>query len=217
MPNAAGVKPLGDLLRMRARRPPARQRVSAMWITRRASFAPLRSLPAKTTALAASGGVSNYTPPLSLLVHQLKFTRRSEIAAALARLLLQEVLMARRSTGLQLPDRIVSVPLWSRRHWRRGFNQSDLLCQPLAHWLGCAWDSQTITRVRATATQHHLSARLRKRNLKNAFRLELPVQGLHMVIVDDVVTTGSTVAEIAQLLLRNGAATVQVWCLCRTL
>ena len=59
--------------------------------------------------------------------------------------------------------------------------------------------------------------RLRKRNLKNAFRLELPVQGRHMVIVDDVVTTGSTVAEIAQLLLRNGAATVQVWCLCRTL
>ncbi len=160
--------------------------------------------------------VSDYTPPLSLLVHQLKFTRRSEIAAALARLLLQEVLMARRSTGLQLPDRIVSVPLWSRRHWRRGFNQSDLLCQPLAHWLGCAWDSQTITRVRATATQHHLSAGLRKRNLKNAFRLELPVQGLHMVIVDDVVTTGSTVAEIAQLLLRNGAATVGM-VPCRTL
>lgn len=217
MPNAAGVKPLGDLLRMRARRPPARQRVSAMWITRRASFAPLRSLPAKPPPWQRLVSVSNYTPPLSLLVHQLKFTRRSEIAAALARLLLQEVLMARRSTGLQLPDRIVSVPLWSRRHWRRGFNQSDLLCQPLAHWLGCAWDSQTITRVRATATQHHLSARLRKRNLKNAFRLELPVQGLHMVIVDDVVTTGSTVAEIAQLLLRNGAATVQVWCLCRTL
>lgn len=48
-------------------------------------------------------------------------------------------------------------------------------------------------------------------------RILMPVQGLHMVIVDDVVTTGSTVAEIAQLLLRNGAATVQVWCLCRTL
>ncbi|MGG7053881.1 DNA utilization protein GntX, partial [Salmonella enterica subsp. enterica] len=78
----------------------------------------------------------NYTPPLSLLVHQLKLTRRNEIADSLARLLLQEVLMARRSTGLQLPDRIVSVPLWSRRLWRRGFNLSDLLCQPLAHWLG---------------------------------------------------------------------------------
>ncbi len=149
----------------------ARQPVSAMWITRRASFAPLRSLPAKPPPWQRLVSVSDYTPPLSLLVHQLKFTRRSEIAAALARLLLQEVLMARRSTGLQLPDRIVSVPLWSRRHWRRGFNQSDLLCQPLARWLGCAWDSQTITRVRATATQHHLSARLRKRNLKTRFAL----------------------------------------------
>ncbi|MCQ7058194.1 MULTISPECIES: DNA utilization protein GntX [Citrobacter] len=161
--------------------------------------------------------VNDYVPPLSNLIHQLKFSRRSEIATALSRLLLLDVLLARRTSGLPLPDRIVSVPLWQRRHWRRGFNQSDLLCRPLAHWLGCDWDSQAITRVRATATQHHLSARLRKRNLKNAFRLELPVQGLHMVVVDDVVTTGSTVAEIAQLLLRNGAATVQVWCLCRTL
>ena len=161
--------------------------------------------------------VADYAPPLSPLIHQLKFSRRSEIASALSRLLLLEVLHARRTTGLQLPDRIISVPLWQRRHWRRGFNQSDLLCQPLSRWLHCRWDSEAVTRTRATATQHFLSARLRKRNLKNAFRLELPVQGRHMVIVDDVVTTGSTVAEIAQLLLRNGAATVQVWCLCRTL
>lgn len=161
--------------------------------------------------------VADYAPPLSPLIHQLKFSRRSEIASALSRLLLLEVLHARRTTGLQLPDRIISVPLWQRRHWRRGFNQSDLLCQPLSRWLHCQWDSEAVTRTRATATQHFLSARLRKRNLKNAFRLELPVQGRHMVIVDDVVTTGSTVAEIAQLLLRNGAATVQVWCLCRTL
>ncbi|MFR3707420.1 MAG: phosphoribosyltransferase family protein, partial [Enterobacter hormaechei] len=57
----------------------------------------------------------------------------------------------------------------------------------------------------------------RKRNLKNAFRLELPVNGLHIAIVDDVVTTGSTVAELSRLLLQSGAASVQVWCLCRTL
>jgi ComF family protein len=68
---------------------------------------------------------------------------------------------------------------------------------PLA---GCRYEQSAIIRIRATSIQHHLSARLRKRNLKNAFRLELPVQGLHMVIVDDVVTTGSTVAEISRLL-----------------
>lgn len=68
--------------------------------------------------------VADYAPPLSPLIHQLKFSRRSEIASALSRLLLLEVLHARRTTGLQLPDRIISVPLWQRRHWRRGFNQS---------------------------------------------------------------------------------------------
>lgn len=161
--------------------------------------------------------VNDYTPPLSTLIHQLQFSRRGEIAPALARLLLLSVLQARRQSGFIRPDRLISVPLWSRRHWRRGFNQSELLCRPLARWLNCPWDDRCVTRIRPTAPQHHLSARLRKRNLKNAFRLELPVKGLHMVVVDDVVTTGSTVGELAKLLLRNGAATVQVWCLCRTL
>ncbi len=175
-----------------------------MWIA--AGIANSPAVAACKTAAWRLVSVGNYTPPL-VLVHRLKFTRRNEIAAALARLL-QEVLMAPRWL-VQLPDRIVSVPLWSRRHWRRGFNNDLLACQPLAHWLGCAWDSRPSRGYRATATQHHLSAGLRKRNLKNAFRLELPVQGLHMVIVDDVVTTGSTVAEIAQLLLRNGTLTVE--------
>ncbi len=158
--------------------------------------------------------VNGYVPPLSGLVHQLKFGHRPELAPALARLL---ILRLRASNGLPPVDRIVSVPLWQRRHWRRGFNQSETLCRPLARWTRCAWSSGALTRTRRTATQHQLSARLRKQNLKNAFQLELSVRGHHIAIVDDVVTTGSTVAEISRLLLRNGAATVQVWCLCRTL
>ncbi len=176
----------------------------------------LRSLPAKPPPRQRLVTVADYAPPLSPLIHQLVFPAQRNRQRPVTSVTI-EVLHARRTTGLQLPDRIISVPLWQRRHWRRGFNQSDLLCQPLSRWLHCRWDSEAVTRTRATATQHFLSARLRKRNLKNAFRLELPVQGRHMVIVDDVVTTGSTVAEIAQLLLRNGAATVRVWCLCRTL
>ena len=142
---------------------------------------------------------------------------RPEIARALARLLVLAVLNARRSGNWQAPDIILSVPLHARRQWRRGFNQSDLLCRALAHWLQCPYSSGALRRVRATPVQHQLNARLRKQNLKNAFRLELPVAGLHIIVVDDVVTTGSTVAEITRLLLRSGAATVQVWCLCRTL
>lgn len=161
--------------------------------------------------------VNDYVPPLSSLIHRLKFSRQPEVARALARLLLLAVARAHRERGSPWPDRLISVPLHRRRQWRRGFNQSDLLCRPLARWLTCAWDRTALIRVRATPVQHQLSARRRKHNLRHAFRLELPVRGLHIAIVDDVVTTGSTVAEITQLLLRGGAATVQVWCLCRTL
>ncbi len=135
----------------------------------------------------------------------------------LARLLLLAALNARRRKGWQKPDVVMNVPLHGHRQWRRGFNQSDLLCRALAHWLQCGYQPAALQRVRATAVQRQLTARLRKQNLKNAFRLELPVSGLHIVVVDDVVTTGSTVAEISRLLIRSGAATVQVWCLCRTL
>ncbi|WP_318371094.1 DNA utilization protein GntX [Enterobacter sp.] len=161
--------------------------------------------------------VNDYLPPLSTLIHRLKFLRQPDIAGALARLLLLAAQNARRQQGHPWPDRLIAVPLATRRQWQRGFNQSDLLCRPLARWLGCEYDPCAIKRIRATPVQHHLRARLRRQNVKNAFRLELPVRGLHIAIVDDVVTTGSTAAEIAHLLLRSGAATVQVWCLCRTL
>ena len=161
--------------------------------------------------------VNDYVPPLSRLIHAFKFARQTTLASSLARVLLLALLAARRSRALPRVDLIVNVPLHRRRHWRRGYNQSDLLCRPLAYWLNCRYVPSAIKRVRATAIQHQLSASLRKRNLKKAFHLELPVKGLHIAIVDDVVTTGSTVAELSRLLLQSGAASVQVWCLCRTL
>jgi Predicted amidophosphoribosyltransferases len=158
--------------------------------------------------------VNDYSAPLSTLVQHWKFNQQPELTQTLARLLLLRV----RQTPLKpKPDLLVAVPLWQRRHWRRGYNQADLLCRPLARWLGIAWQKEALRRVKSTATQHQLSARMRKQNLKNAFRLEFPVTGRHIALVDDVVTTGTTVAELSRLLLQNGAASVQVWCLCRTL
>ncbi len=161
--------------------------------------------------------VTDYQPPLNSLIHRLKFTGATALAPALARLILLKVIAAVRAGSVPKPEAIVCVPLHSRRAWRRGFNQSALLAAPLARWLQCDYQHAAVRRVRATATQHELSARLRRGNLKGAFRVEFPVAGRHMVIVDDVVTTGSTVAEIARLLKKQGAATIQVWCLCRTL
>ena len=161
--------------------------------------------------------VDDYRPPLRHLVQAFKFKRNTALAPALARLMLLQILARRRMSRLIRPDIILAVPLHPRRAWWRGYNQSDLLARILARWLGCAYDAGGLRRRRYTRVQHTLSASLRKRNLRRAFSIEIPVRGLHIAIVDDVVTTGSTMAEITRLLQRHGAATVQVWCLCRTL
>lgn len=161
--------------------------------------------------------VGDYRAPLSTLLQRLKFSKSTALAVPLARLMLLCVLQARRERALPLPDTLISLPLHRRRQWRRGFNQSALLTQPLARWLHCHDESAALTRVRAAKIQHRLSASRRARNVKNAFRLELALKGRHIAIVDDVVTTGSTVTEVARLLQRSGAASLQVWCLCRTL
>lgn len=213
MPNAAGSRPLGICSRCSR---------ALLACPRSARSAACRQRHPVTPAAAACKSrlrhrlvaVNDYRPPLSGLVQQLKFHHRPELGPALARLLLQRLLQR---DDLPPVDALVGVPLWHRRRWRRGYNQCDELCRPLARWRGCVWHREGLTRQRAGAVQHSLNARQRRQNLKNAFQLEFAVQGLHIALVDDVVTTGSTVAEISRLLLRNGAATVQVWCLCRTL
>lgn len=161
--------------------------------------------------------VTDYGPPLSQLIQRFKFNATVALAPALARLMLLRVLQAKRFSQWPKPDCIVSVPLHSHRAWHRGFNQSALLAQHLSHWLQCDYMPRGLLRIRAAQVQHQLNARMRRNNLKGAFRVDFPVAGRHIIIVDDVVTTGSTVAEIARMLKKQGAATIQVWCLCRTL
>ena len=161
--------------------------------------------------------VSDYRPPLSQLIARYKFSDVTALSVMLARLILLSWLTARRQRDLPRPDLLLAVPLHHFRAWRRGFNQADLLAQPLAYWLSCDYCRHGVTRHRAGQVQHRLGAGARKNNLRNAFQLEIVVQDRHIALIDDVVTTGSTVAEISRLLMRAGAASVQIWCLCRTL
>lgn len=160
--------------------------------------------------------VNSYRPPFSRWVNQLKFSRVTALRVMLARLLLLSWQDSYRRGNLPRPDLLLSVPLHPRRCWQRGYNQTDLLAAPLAHWLGCE-RGMGLHRQRQGALQHQLNARQRRRNLRGAFRLEMAVHGRHIALLDDVVTTGSTVEEISRLLLAHGAASVQIWCLCRTL
>lgn len=161
--------------------------------------------------------VTDFRPPLSTLVHQLKFSHTPELAPVLARLLLLRWLEAYRQGRVVRPQQLISVPLHRRRQWRRGYNQSDLLAAPLAHWLGCGYRQDTLQRTRATPAQRTLTAARRRHNLHGAFYCRQDLAGRHVALLDDVVTTGNTVAEICALLNRAGVASIQIWCLCRTL
>lgn len=160
--------------------------------------------------------VSDYQPPLRDWILQLKFSRVTALRVMLARLLLLQLLAKRRDNQLPRIDLVLSVPLHRHRAWQRGYNQAALLAKPLARWLGCEY-REGIRRKRRGLIQHALSASARKKNLRGAFRLEIPVHGCHILLIDDVVTTGSTVAEISRILLAQGAASVHIGCLCRTL
>lgn len=161
--------------------------------------------------------VADYRPPISTLVKNFKFQQTPALAPTLARLILLHWLQAHREQHLNRPEVILAVPLQDKRCWRRGYNQSELLALPLARWLGCEYRPAALRRIRATAPQQKLIARLRRRNLRGAFRCDENLAGKHVALLDDVVTTGSTMAEIATLLQKQGVASLQIWCVCRTL
>jgi ComF family protein len=116
-------------------------------------------------------------------------------------------------------DGIVPVPLHWRRLWARRFNQSAALAQAIAAASGVPVLHDALRRVKATAQQVGLSRAQRAENIQGAFRVSASgkamVAGRRLVLVDDVVTTGATVEGCARVLLRAGAAEVDVLSLAR--
>jgi ComF family protein len=104
---------------------------------------------------------------------------------------------------------IVPVPLHPRRMNWRGFNQSELLGQTLAEKLKLPAEKNLVARKKHTKPQVKLSADERKRNIENAFELSANVDGKKILLVDDLVTSGSTANELAKLLKKHKAA--EVW------
>jgi ComF family protein len=98
----------------------------------------------------------------------------------------------------------------------RGFNQALELARLIAAQLNIPVDYSLCQRDKATPFQSGLSARQRKRNLKNAFSMTKTVPYKHVAIFDDVVTTGTTVNELAKKLKQSGVQIVEVWAIART-
>jgi ComF family protein len=120
--------------------------------------------------------------------------------------------------GLPKPDLLLPVPLARRRLRKRGFNQAGMLGRWLSKALVIECDERLLLRTRETPAQQHLDARARHRNLRQAFALagEASLEGKHVAVVDDVLTTGATAQAVAQLLRQAGAHRIDVYCLART-
>lgn len=153
-----------------------------------------------------------YVYPLDRLIQRLKYGNTLSIARVLGELFAERRLELGSAT---VPQLIVPVPLGTRRYRDRGFNQAHELARCLARRSRIEIRGGLIERTRETQEQAGLPRRQRRRNVRGAFRLVRPLPATHVAIFDDVVTTGSTVNEIAKVLRRAGAKTIEVWAIAR--
>jgi len=157
-----------------------------------------------------------YEYPLDQIIAGAKFHQRLDFAAALGELLGICLCGPVGLSSAERPEVIVPVPLHRRRLAARGFNQAAEIAQPVSRRLGLPLRPDACVRVRHTIEQSSLTGRARRRNLVGAFIAGNELAGLRVAIIDDVLTTGSTVRAVAAAVLAAGAADVQVWTVART-
>lgn len=153
-----------------------------------------------------------YEPPLSHLIQRLKYQRRIGAARHLAALLSHSLIQS----ATPRPELLIPVPLHFNRLMWRGFNQSVELGRYLSSTLQIPLDRTLAYRNRSTRAQTTMRIKQRKRNVKDCFDLCRPLQAKSVAIIDDVVTSGETVNELARVLREHGAALIQVWAPLRT-
>ncbi len=139
------------------------------------------------------GGVQN-------LIHQLKYKGRKEVGLKTGRVYGQQL---KTSPFFRTIDMIVPVPLHPRKQHQRGYNQSDLIARGIAEGMQIPWSDQVLVRNTFTETQTRKSRLERLENVSQAFALRNPsaIKGKHLLLVDDVITTGATLETCALKML----------------
>lgn len=155
-----------------------------------------------------------YAGTATWLIARLKAGNDFAAARILASLMADSVRNGYRDDTL--PEALVPMPLHWRRLQQRGYNQATLLARLLGRDFGIAWLDRGIRRHRHVPSQHTLPRRHRYANVRAAFAVDATLNGHHVAIVDDVVTTGASADALALALLQAGAARVDVWCAART-
>ena len=154
----------------------------------------------------------SYAYPVDKLIQRFKFDGDLPTGRLLGELLADYL-----AAGGERPDCIIPVPLHPSRLKERGFNQAVELARPVAKRLKIPVRLDICERVRATAVQSKLDAVERKKNLRDAFAMKRSVDGLHVALLDDVVTTGVTAQVLTTALKDAGAKRITLWSVARAI
>ena len=158
----------------------------------------------------------DYAHPWSALITQFKFHAALDLAQALA----SQLLAAAQRTAAPLPDLLLPVPLSAQRLRERGFNQAWELTRRVAHALHARADAHLLLRTQDSPHQLALPLDRRAANVRGVFAVEplrrTELSGRTVAVIDDVMTTGATLGEIAKVLKQAGASRVDAWALART-
>lgn len=150
-----------------------------------------------------------YAFPLNKLILALKFGEKFQLANRLGNALCGRI--------DKRPDCLVAMPLHPARLQERGYNQSLQLARSIGRQLDLPVLTLACQRVRNTSSQSSLPWKQRNKNVRKAFVCSSEVAGKHIAIVDDVMTSGATLNELASALLNAGATEVSAWVIARTL
>ena len=160
---------------------------------------------------SAAIAVFGYSFPLDKLIHAMKYGEQLALAEAFSEKLVLGI------DKSDLPDCIIPMPLHPVKLRERGFNQSLLIAAQAAYKLDIELLPGACRRVRDTPPQSALPWKERKRNVHNAFGCDANLSGMHVALVDDVLTTGASLNALAVAVQKQGASKISAWVVARTL
>lgn len=157
-----------------------------------------------------------YAYPIDHFIRGLKYAQALAHAQVLGKLLGGLLAQQLRERNAPWPECFIPVPLSAQRFRERGYNQAIELGRFVERAIGVPMRTDLVTRPRHTVEQASLPRTQRRKNMRGAFSIFSKTLPSHIAILDDVVTTGSTVNELARVLLLAGVEHVQVWAVART-
>jgi len=153
-----------------------------------------------------------YLEEMRYLIKKFKYQKKIHYAKVLSQLFIQK---SSHINDFQLPQAIIPMPMHTKRLKQRGFNQALELSRFFASRYELPLNYTSLIRSRHTHLQAGMTAVERQKNVRQAFMIKEPVKHEHIALIDDVMTTGSTVNEAAKTLKKSGVKKVDVWIIAR--